>query len=246
MWRAGSYFLDQGSIPCPSQWKNWFLTTGLPGKAQSLHFLTFLLISSTCIWTHRCPSFCRSLPSASFPILEWYHYLASAPSQKPGNRPGLFLLLSPRDQSISKSYDSALGISHLLSIYLHHLGLPKWCSSKEPTGNAGDAGSMPEWGRSPGGGNGNPLQYPFLEDSKDRGAWCATVHGVAKSQTRLSDWAHKHTITFHQPTGISHAWMTAAVSSLVSPCTHSYDTFSCNLLVNRPPGTIPVLIYIHL
>ena len=49
--------------------------------------------------------------------------------------------------------------------------------------NAGDAGSIPASGRSPGEGNGNPLQYSCLENSKDRGAWRASVHGVAKSQT---------------------------------------------------------------
>ena len=44
-------------------------------------------------------------------------------------------------------------------------------------------GSIPGLGRSPGGGNGNPLQYSCLENPMDRGAWWATVHGVAKSQT---------------------------------------------------------------
>ena len=53
--------------------------------------------------------------------------------------------------------------------------------------NAGDLGSIPGLGRSPGDGNGNPLQYSCLEDPMDRGAWWATVHLVAKSQTRLSD-----------------------------------------------------------
>ena len=48
--------------------------------------------------------------------------------------------------------------------------------------NAGDAGSIPGWGRSPGGGHGNPVQYSCLETSVDRGAWRATVHGVTKSQ----------------------------------------------------------------
>ena len=52
--------------------------------------------------------------------------------------------------------------------------------------NAGDTGSIPGLGRSPGGGNGNPLQQSCLENSMDRGAWKATVHGVAKSRTRLS------------------------------------------------------------
>ena len=53
--------------------------------------------------------------------------------------------------------------------------------------NAGGEGSIPRSGRSPGGGNGNPLQYSFLENSMDRGAWQATVHGLAKSQIQLSD-----------------------------------------------------------
>ena len=57
-------------------------------------------------------------------------------------------------------------------------------------GDAGDTGSIPMLGRSPGVGNGNPLQYSCLENSMDGGAWRAwraTVHGVAKSRTRLSD-----------------------------------------------------------
>ena len=49
--------------------------------------------------------------------------------------------------------------------------------------NIGDVGLIPELGRSPGGGNGNPLQYSCLENSMDRGAWQASVHGFAKSQT---------------------------------------------------------------
>ena len=51
--------------------------------------------------------------------------------------------------------------------------------------NAGDAGSIPGSGRSPGKGNGKPLQYSCLENPMDRGAWQAIVRGVAKSQTRL-------------------------------------------------------------
>ena len=52
-------------------------------------------------------------------------------------------------------------------------------------GDAGDTGSIPGSGRSPGGGHGNPLQYSCLENSMDRGAWRATVHGVTKSQVQL-------------------------------------------------------------
>ena len=48
-----------------------------------------------------------------------------------------------------------------------------------------DVGLMPGWGRFPGGGNENPLQYSCLKSSMERGAWQATVHGVTKSQTRL-------------------------------------------------------------
>ena len=61
--------------------------------------------------------------------------------------------------------------------------------SKESACYAGDLGSIPGLGRSPGEGHGNPLQYSCLEHSMEfsRGAWWATVHGVAKSRTRLSD-----------------------------------------------------------
>ena len=51
---------------------------------------------------------------------------------------------------------------------------------KNSPSNAGDAGSVPGLGRSPGGGHGNPLQYSYLEDPMDRGAWQAIVHGIRK------------------------------------------------------------------
>ena len=54
------------------------------------------------------------------------------------------------------------------------------------TGDSRDWGSIPGSRRSPGGGHGNPLQYPCLENPMDRGAWRATVHGVTESQTQLS------------------------------------------------------------
>ena len=52
-----------------------------------------------------------------------------------------------------------------------------------------DLGSIPSSGRSPGGGHGNPLQYPCLENPMDRGAWRAIVHEVAKSQTQLNNFS---------------------------------------------------------
>ena len=66
-------------------------------------------------------------------------------------------------------------------------GFPCISVGKESACNAGDLGSVPGLGRSPGEGNGNPRQYPCLENLMDRGAWWATVHGVAKSQARLSN-----------------------------------------------------------
>ena len=58
--------------------------------------------------------------------------------------------------------------------------------------NAGQRGSIPGLGRSSGEGNGKPFQYSCLENPVDRGAWWATVHGVAKSRTRLSDFTSLH------------------------------------------------------
>ena len=63
-------------------------------------------------------------------------------------------------------------------------------AEKNPPANAGDirdSGLFPGWGRSPGGEHGNPLWYACLENPMDRGGWQTTVHGVAKSQTQLSD-----------------------------------------------------------
>ena len=70
------------------------------------------------------------------------------------------------------------------------MGSPIGSAGKESACSAGDTGEMgsiPGSRRSPGGGNGNPLQYSCLENSMDRGAWWAIAHGVAKSWTQLSD-----------------------------------------------------------
>ena len=70
-------------------------------------------------------------------------------------------------------------------------------SVKNPPGSGGDTretGSIPGSGRSPREGNGNPLQYSCLGNSMDRGAWWATVHGVAKSQTQLSNFTFTLTL----------------------------------------------------
>ena len=62
-----------------------------------------------------------------------------------------------------------------------HLGFPGGSAVKNPPANAGDPDLIPELGRSPGEGNGNPLQYSCLGNPIDRGAWWAAVHGVAES-----------------------------------------------------------------
>ena len=58
---------------------------------------------------------------------------------------------------------------------------------EESASNAGDQGSIPGLERSPGEGNGNLLQYSCLENSMDRGPWGATIHGIARSRTQLSN-----------------------------------------------------------
>ena len=73
-------------------------------------------------------------------------------------------------------------------------------------GDVRDAGSIPGWGRSPGVGNGNPLQYSCLENLTDRGAWWATIHRVAKSQTWLKWLSTQHTQLSHFPVTFLSLW----------------------------------------
>ena len=67
------------------------------------------------------------------------------------------------------------------------LFFPGSSDGKESACNAEDLGSIPWLGRTSGEGNGNPLQYSYIENPRDRGAWHAAVHGVAESWTQLSD-----------------------------------------------------------
>ena len=89
------------------------------------------------------------------------------------------------------------------------MGFPHSPVSKESACNAGDLGSNPRSGRSPGEGNGNPLQYSCPENLMDGGAWWAIVHRVAKSRAQLSDF------TFTLP--LSHSsFQTLKLSHLTS------------------------------
>ena len=87
--------------------------------------------------------------------------------------------------------------NRIQSPYVGIWDFPGGTDCKEPTCQCGDvrvAGSIPGLGRSPGGGHGNPLQYSCLENPMDRGAWWATVHGVAQSWTRQK-WLSVHSRT---------------------------------------------------
>ena len=72
-----------------------------------------------------------------------------------------------------------------MSIF-NYIGFPGGSGVNNLPDNAGDMGMIPGWGSSSAEENGNPLQYSCLRNPKDRGAWQAIAHGVAKSQTRLS------------------------------------------------------------
>ena len=78
--------------------------------------------------------------------------------------------------------------SHSALSFVQSRGFPGGSEVKASASRAGDPGSNPGSGRSPGEGNGNPLQYSCLENPMDGGAWWATVHGVTKSWTRLRDF----------------------------------------------------------
>ena len=80
---------------------------------------------------------------------------------------------------------NAFPLNRILPIDPAYRGFPGHSDGKESACNAGDLGLIPGSGRSPGEGNG--LQYSCLENPKERGAWWATVHGVANSCTQLSD-----------------------------------------------------------
>ena len=82
------------------------------------------------------------------------------------------------------------------------MAFPRGSDGKASAYNMGDPGSIPGSGRSPGEGNGNPLQYSCLENPMDAGAWLATVHGVAKSRTWLSDFTITITIDIYVPFAI--------------------------------------------
>ena len=150
----------------------------------------------------------------SIPGLGWFHMPQATGPQRHGYWSCVLQLLEPPLKStpplhnwwksessnedpakpkIYKNLKNTRWLHFFLTIYfyfiyhLSHRGFPGGSDGKESACNAGDSGSSPGLGRSPGEGHGNPLQYSCLENSTDRGAWWATVHGVAKNKTWSSD-----------------------------------------------------------
>ena len=101
---------------------------------------------------------------------------------------------------------------------------------KESSWNAGDPGSVPGSGRSPGEGNGNLLWNSCLENPMDRGAWWATVHGVAKSQTRLSLRLYSRKTGWKNAVGVK----CQSTASFSFPPLNGVNPFRHWMLKNKP------------
>ena len=117
-----------------------------------------------------------------------FHFSLSCTGEANGNPLQCSCLENPRDGGVwwAVIYGVAQSRTRLKRLSSSNSSrFPRWLSGKEPTWNAGDSSSIPGSGRSPGEGSGNTLQYSYLENPMDRGAWWARVRGVAKSRTWL-------------------------------------------------------------
>ena len=141
------------------------------------------------------------------------NHLLTAPSQKPPHGRGVGLqtwiwgdtnIQSIEPPGLNFSFLFLLGVDpirpqfpkyQLLPLYNVTHGFPRWLSGEESTYQVGDIGSIPGSERSPGGGNGNPLQYSFLGNPMGRGAWWATGHGVTKAVYDLWTKQQQHNVT---------------------------------------------------
>ena len=91
-------------------------------------------------------------------------------------------------ETLGLSFYSFFSSHGLIAFKQYFWGFPGGSAVQNLSANAGDVSSIPGSGRSPGVGNGNPLQYSCLGNPMDRGAWWAEVHGVTKSQTQLDSY----------------------------------------------------------
>ena len=105
-------------------------------------------------------------------------------------------------------------------------------------GDTGDAGLIPGSGRSPAGGNGNPLQYSCLENPTDRGAWWAIVHGVTKSQTRLSNFHFDHSPELRASSQVTQGDGEGS-SNLVFTYTVARTGFGVRIYPRAQPSSVP-------
>ena len=164
------------------------LTTGSPGKSPHLMFLHSFTLFPSIIWQ-------PGLTAAGFATEKWLAMLPLPDPEPQHLSPCLCRALDmdtvlPRCLYIPRALKVASDFLLGLEVFEGHHLISSGTSGKESPINARDtrdAASIPESGRSPGGGNGSQLQYPCLENSMDRGAWQATAHGVAKSWIGLSN-----------------------------------------------------------
>ena len=133
-----------------------------------------------CLVTQSCPTLCNPIDCSQ----PGY----SVHGDSPGKNTGVWVAMpSSRESSTLFFVIFFQSLASFFSFGVCNLGFPGGSVVKSLPANAGDTGLISGSGRSPGEGNGNPLQYSHLENSVDRGAWRAIVHSVAKSQTSLSD-----------------------------------------------------------
>ena len=109
--------------------------------------------------------------------------------------------------------------------------------------NAGDLDLILGWGRSPGEGNGDPLQYTCLENPMDRGALWILIHGITKSQTRLSDQHAHNLLLFFKYKFIYFNWRLITLQYCIGFAIHQHEsTKSVHMLsiLNPPPTSLPI------
>ena len=122
-------------------------------------------------------------------------------------------------------------------------GLPGCSVVKNLPANAGDVGLIPGSGRSSGAGNGNSLQNSCMKKPMDRGAWKATVHGVAQSWTWLSDWLSIHTVVLNYLSFLIEIYIYICVYVYI--CTYSLNCMCVCIVVCIYVCIHNVYIYAH-
>ena len=147
------------------------------GMSRALSGLHPLELTGSGIISKRTPT------SADIREVGWHHKNGSHHRHGSPMSPSLGSILV--DFCLSDDSKLVTGAS-----FTYGLTFPDGSEDKVSACNSGDPGLIPGLGRSPREGNGNPLQYSCLDNPMDRGAWQATVHGVTKSWTQLSDFTH--------------------------------------------------------